>query len=319
MRIAFTNPVYLWFLLSIPFLIITHFFTLKYSKGTALKFSNFEAIARVSRGYRLAKPYSGLITNKNIIMLLIRVLTLLFIILALAGPVFWYIGRTSGFDFVLAIDASTSMLANDFLPNRLEAAKKAANLFIENVPEKAGVGLVSFAGTSFVEQKITEDKDEIRGKISQLTVKRVGGTDVGGALVSASNLLLMSDKSKAIILLTDGRSNVGISISEAIEYLKKYNTIVYTIGIGTEEGGTFVAEELVSTLDENTLIRIANEVNGKYYRAEDEEELNNAYLEIAKKEDIELSLELSFIFIIIAFSLLFLEWVLVNTKYRIIS
>jgi len=319
MRLVFNNPVYLWFLLSIPFFIITHLFTLKYNKSAALKFSNFEALARVTGEYRLAKPYSGLMTNRNLFMLLIRTLTLFFIILSISSPVLWYMGRTSEFDFVLAVDASSSMLADDFLPNRLDAAKKAADLFLNNIPDKVGVGVVSFAGTSFVEKEITPDRDELRGIISRLGIKNVGGTDLGGALVSSSNLLFTSNKSKVVILLTDGRSNVGISIDEAIEYLDKYGVIVHTIGVGTEEGGTFLAQELVSTLDEANLRRIAEDTEGKYFRAETEEELNNAYMEIAKIDMLNMPLNLSFLLIIVALSLLFLELVLVNTKYRIIS
>ena len=319
MKIVFTNPVYLWFLLSVPFLIITHFFTLRYSKSSALKFSNFEAIARISEEYRLARPYRGLAVNKDILILILRLLTLLFIILSLSGAVLWYTGETSEFDFVLAIDASSSMSTNDLLPDRLGAAKNSANLFIDNLPERVSVGIVSFAGTSFVEQRITENYNEVKEKINQLEIKKIGGTDLGGALVSSSNLIMSGDKSKVIILLTDGRSNVGISVDEAITYVNENNILVYTIGVGTAEGGTFSTEELVSTLDEKTLKKIAEKTNGKYYRARDEEGLNNAYIEIANIRELELPLNLSLPFIVIALLLLFLEWILVNTRYRIIS
>lgn len=319
MRLEFTNPVYLWFLLSIPFLIFMHFFTLKHSKGAALKFANFEAIAKVSKEYRLARPFRGFVMNKNIFMLIIRGLTLLFVILSLAGTVFWYTGRSSEFDFVLAIDASSSMLASDLLPNRLEAAKSAASLFVDNVPEKVGVGVVSFSGTAFVEQKITEELEVVKGKIDKLGVKKIGGTDLGGAVVSASNILITSDKSKVIVLLTDGRSNVGITTNEAIDYANSENIVVHTIGVGTEEGGSFSSEELVSTLDETTLNRIASQTKGRFYRAKDEEELNNAYKEIADIKEVELSVELSFAFMMVALLLLFSEWILINTRYKVIG
>lgn len=319
MRIVFTNPVYLWFLLSIPFLIVTHLFTLRYMRGSALKFSNFEAIARVSGEYKLAKPYSGLVMNKNLFMLLLRVLTLLFVILSLSNMVLWYTGKSSEFDFVLAIDASSSMLATDLLPNRLEAAKNSANLFVDSVPGKVNVGVVSFAGVSFVEQRITENKNELKEKINKLATKSIGGTDLGGALVSSSNLLMTSDNPKVIILLTDGRSNVGLPTDNAISYLNENDIVVHTIGIGTEEGGSFSLEGLISTLDEKTLKKIAQETNGRYFKAKDEEELDKAYTEIANMRETQLPLNLSFPLIVAALLLLFLEWVLVNTKYRIIS
>jgi Ca-activated chloride channel family protein len=319
MRLTFTDPVYLWFLLSIPFLIITHMLTLKYNRNLTLKFSNFEALARISREYRLAKPYLGLIMNTNLIILLVRVSVLLLVILSLSGTVLWYTGRTSEYDFVLTIDVSSSMSADDFSPSRIEAAKNSAMFFVNNISNDVGVGVVSFAGTTFVDRKITEKDDELRQTIENLDIKEVGGTNLGGALVSATNLLLSSHKYRVIILLTDGRGNVGVTIDEAIDYAKKNDIIVYTIGIGTGEGGNFTEGGLTSTLDEVTLKRIADELRGKYYRAENEEELNNAYSEIANIRDLELSVELSFIFVVIAFLLLFGEWVLLNTKYRIIS
>ncbi|MFH1642176.1 MAG: VWA domain-containing protein [Nanoarchaeota archaeon] len=319
MKLIFSNPSYFWFLVSIPFLVITHLFTLRHSKGAALKFSNFEAIARVSEEYRLAKPYGGLAMNKNFFILLLRVLTLLFVIMSLTGPVLWYTGSTSDFDFVLAIDASSSMLAADMIPNRLGAAKTSAALFVDKLSKSVGVGIVSFAGTSFVDQKITQDTVEVKKKINSLGIKNIGGTDLGGALVSSSNLLLSSDKSKIIILLTDGRSNVGIPIEEAITYVNVNNIRVYTIGVGTEEGGSFGAEELISTLDERTLKKVAADTNAKYYRARDIDELNTAYTEIANIKENELPFNMSILLIIIALSILFLEWVLVNTRYRIIS
>src|SRR3989338_4232514 len=109
-----------------PFFILTHIFTLKRIKAKALKFSNFEAIERVSRGEFLGKPYKGLFTNKNLFLLFLRLIVYTLLVLSVTGTTLWYTGKASDFDFMLAIDASTSMLANDFNTSRLEAAKNAA-------------------------------------------------------------------------------------------------------------------------------------------------------------------------------------------------
>ena len=114
--------MYLTFLVSVPFFVVMHFLILRHTKRRALKFANFEALARVT-GMELL--------NRNIIVLVIRLAAILALILSAAGTVIWYTGNVSEYDFVLAIDSSSSMLANDFYPTRLEAAKK---LGIEDVP-----------------------------------------------------------------------------------------------------------------------------------------------------------------------------------------
>ncbi len=318
MRFVINDLGYLWFLLSIPLIIIIHLFTLKKARGLALKFSNFEAIKRVSEDYRLERPYAGLLMNKNLVVLFVRSLALLSLVFALSGVMVYYTGETTEFDFVLAIDASTSMLANDLLPTRLEAAKGSASSFIEKLPEESRVGLVSFAGTSFVENKLTEDNVEVMQNLNELKVKDVGGTDLGGALVTSANLMIAEERPRVIILLTDGRSNVGITIDEAIEYVNETGITVYTIGVATESGGVF-ASELVSTLDERTLKDIAKSTNGQYFLVNNKAELDTAYSDIANMRQSEVSDDLTTLLVIISLSLIFLEWLLINTKYLVLG
>jgi len=152
-EITFGNPIYLWFFLSIPALAIVHLIGLKLIKRRALEFGNFAALERVAK-----RPF----IPKNYILLGIRIATLSFLILAISGTTFWYFGRSSDFDFVLAIDASSSMLAGDFLPSRLNAAVETAKDFVDSISSRAKVGVVSFAGTSFVEQAPTEDFSKVK-------------------------------------------------------------------------------------------------------------------------------------------------------------
>jgi len=312
--LIFTNPFYLWLLVSIPFLIITHFFILKYLKRRAIKFANFEAIKRVTGTKFDLKNVRAI--SKNRAILVIRVFVLLFLIFSIAGPILWYSGQSSEFDFVIAIDASSSMLADDFMPYRLDAARKASSLFVESLKARTRVGVVSFAGTSFVEQDLTNDMKKTEDVINSIRIKRAGGTDIGSAITTSSNILLREEKARVIILLTDGQSTVGMPVYEAIEYANKNHVTVNTIGIGTEEGGTFIKGDLLSKLDEPTLIEIAQKTGGKYYKAENEEELAMAFDDISSSAEEKIPIDLSMGFMMISLALLFVEWGMINTKYR---
>jgi len=312
--LIFTNPFYLWLLVSIPFLIITHFFILKYLKRRAIKFANFEAIKRVTGTKFELRNVRAI--SKNRFLLVIRVFILLLLIFSIAGPVLWYSGQSSEFDFVIAIDASSSMLADDLKPYRLDAARKASSLFVDNLKAKTRVGVVSFAGTSFVEQDLIDNMKKTEDVINNIKIKSVGGTDIGGAITTSSNLLLREENARVIILLTDGQSTVGMPVDEAIDYANKNYVTVNTIGIGTEEGGTFIKGDLISKLDEPTLIEIAQKTGGKYYKAENEEELNKAFDDISSSAEEKIPINLSMGFMMIALALLFVEWGMINTKYR---
>jgi len=307
MEIIFKNPIYLWFLLSIPVLVVSHFITLTKIRGRVLQFANFTAIARITG----MQPQ-----QKNLLLLLTRILALVFIVLAVSETIVWYTGKTSESDFVLAIDASSSMLAEDLKPNRIEAAKEAALLFVDSVPSRSRIAIVSFSGTSFVKQTLTKDKEILKETLHNLAIEPIGGTDIGDAITTGTNLLTLSEKGKAIVLLTDGRSNVGMNPSQAVEYANKNNLNIYTIGIGTEEGGSPKGVNVTLTLDEETLKIIANETDGKYYKAESNEELKNVYKEIAYSTEKRLSLDLTIYLMLLALLTIFLDWGLVSTKYR---
>ena len=307
MEIIFNNPKYLWYFLTIPLLVAIHFITLSKVRGKVLQFANFVAIARITG----MQPQ-----QKNILLLLARISIIVFIVLAVAGTTIRYIGESTENDFVLAIDSSSSMLANDLEPTRIEAAKEAALLFIDSIPRKSRIALVSFSGTSFVKQALTDDQGVLRESLGNMGIEPVGGTDLGDAIITGTNLLLLSEKSKAVILLTDGRSNVGMNPLQAVEYANNNNINIYTIGVGTEEGGMPEGVNVTLTLDEETLEIIANETDGEYYRAESKEALNNAYSEIASSSRKKLSIDLTMYLMLMALVGVFLDWGMISTKYR---
>lgn len=307
MEITFLRPVYLTFLLSIPFFIIMHFLILRHVKRRALKFANFDVIEKAT---------GGQIMHKNVTLLIIRLCALVLLIFSVAGTTLWYNTISSDSDYVIAIDSSSSMLADDFEPSRFEAAKAAAIDFVDRLPPRASVGLIGFAGTTSVELPMTSDRSTLKEKIREMEVQNTGGTDISSAIVTSSNLLISSELSKSIILITDGRSTSGEPVEYGIEYANNKRVSVFTIGMATEEGGQFARIEAISTIDEETLQQIASNTGGKYYYAYNSDTLNQAYSDIAVDSEKKVSFALQLPLMLAALFLLFLEWGLINTRYR---
>lgn len=309
MEIVFNNQVHLWFLISLPVVVLLHYIMNRYAVKRALTFANFAALERVAK-----KP----VISKQILFLTMRLLTLTAIILALAGITIFYVGESSEFDFVIAIDTSSSMLAKDFTPTRLDATKEGTTRFLKGLSTNSEVGLVSFAGTSYIEAFLTNDRKKLLDAIENMDVKPTGGTDLGEAIITSTNMLLSTEKSKAVLLVSDGESNVGVPIEEAIQYANQHNVAVHTIGIGTEEGGLFEEANVILRLDEETLKTIANQTGGTYSRATDNERLFQAHERIASSTTSKrLSFNLSFVLIVVALLLLFIDWSLISTKYKV--
>jgi len=307
MELNFVNPEYLWLLFSLPILIFIHFTTLKSTRRRAFKFANFEAIERVTGGELL---------SKNLYLVFIRVMILFLFILAISGVSFTYQGLGSNYDFVIAIDNSNSMIVDDFIPSRLQAAKTAAIDFLDEISPDNKVGIVTFSSAAYSQSELTEDRFKTSQVIRSIELSSTGGTDIGEALVTSTNLLIGTLNPKAIILITDGQSNVGLPVSDAIDYVNLRHVTVYTIGIGTDEGADFYGAQLV--LDEETLKNIALSTSGEFFKAEDVTELKNAYDRIANSTERKITRRLDLVFTIIALFLLILEWTLINTRYRTI-
>jgi Ca-activated chloride channel family protein len=295
------------------FLVALHLVSIRFTRRKALLFANFEAIKRVGGGFLY-----GSILTKNVIFLSLRSATLILLVLSLSGTTIWYIGQGSDFDFVIALDASGSMLADDFTPNRLEAAKDAALLFVDTVSKHSTIGVISFSGTSFIKQRLSSEADLVRKAIQSIEAEFASGTAIGDAIVSSSNMFEVGDRAKVVILLTDGRSNVGILPVEAIEYANKHKITVYTLGVATSHGGAFEEIKVISRIDEDTLQQIADNTGGAYYRVGNKQDLALAFEEIAVKTEKKIPLRLSFHFLLVALLILFVEWTLLNTRYRTI-
>lgn len=235
---------------------------------------------------------------------ILRIIVLSLVILILARPQTtnnWQNSEVEGIDIMLAIDVSTSMLAEDLKPNRLEAAKDVAAEFISGRPND-NIGITLFAGESFTQCPLTVDHTVLLNLFQSINSGIVeDGTAVGMGIANAVSRLKDSKaKSKVIILLTDGTNNKGdISPLTAADIAKSFGIRVYTIGVGTNGmapyplrvAGTIQYINTPVEIDEKTLTQIAITTNGNYFRATNNSKLKEVYKEIDKLERTKLNVK----------------------------
>ena len=230
---------------------------------------------------------------------LLRIILISLVVCILARPQSkhsWSDTDVEGIDIMLSVDVSTSMLAQDFKPNRVEALKEIAQKFIEKRPND-NIGLTMFAGEAYTQCPLTTDHTVLMNLYNSVDCNMAArgiiddGTAIGDGIMNAILRLKESQaKSKVIILLTDGVNNSGnISPQTAAEIAKKYGIRIYTIGIGRTgmapyplpTGGTAM---LPVEIDEQTMTKISNETGGQYFRAQKNAELDAIYQDIDKME-----------------------------------
>lgn len=326
-EIKFANPELLWLLLVIPILIVWLIWKNK-KQFPVLNLPTAEALKNVKKTIRQRLIYLPHI---------LRMIAIAFVILAIARP------QTSssrknikseGVDIVLTLDISTSMLAEDFKPNRLEAAKETAIEFIEQRPNDR-IGLVIFAGEAYTQTPVTIDHAVVKNVLSQLETGKIkDGTAVGDGLATAVSRLKESKaKSKIIVLLTDGVHNSGFIAPEtAAELAKTFDIKTYTIGVGTMGKAPYPVktpfglryQNVDVEIDEASMKKIADLTGGKYFRATNNKSLANIYDEIDKLEKTEIDIayfndysEEFLFFALIALALIVLENILKYTILRI--
>ena len=168
---------------------------------------------------------------------------------------------------------------------------------------------------------MTNDKEKIKEAIKSIDVISVGGTAIGNSVVLATSVFKTSQetgKAKSIILLTDGQSNVGISVLDAANYAMEEGVVVYALGIATEEGGVFTEDLVVSQLDSDTLKDLASKTGGKFYLIGNLQELTDTYIDIFSSTEARIFFDTRVYLILAVFILLMFEWVLSNTRYKTI-
>lgn len=232
------------------------------------------------------------------LLFVIRLITIILLIIILARPQSsnqWENVSTQGIDIILAMDVSSSMLAQDLKPDRLEASKNVAIEFIAGRPNDR-IGLVVFSSESYTQCPLTTDHSVLTNLFKDVKSGIIeDGTAIGVGLATAVKRLKDSEAiSKVIILLTDGVNNQGaIDPITAAELAKTFNIRVYTIGVGTEGNAPYPVQDMFGRtytasmpveIDEETLQQISDITNGKYFRATNNNKLRQIYYEIDQLE-----------------------------------
>jgi len=285
--LIFQYPIVLNLLLLLPALI---WFYYKYfrKKETAVRYSSLAFFSNMKPTLR-----------EKIIHLpfILRVLSIAFLIIALARPQSFSSGEnilTEGIDIVMVLDISSSMLAEDFKPNRLEAAKKVVSEFISN-RKYDRIGLVIFSKEGFTQCPMTIDYDVIRNLLKDIKSGLIeDGTAIGNAIANGVDRLKDSkSKSKVMILVTDGVNNSGeVDPLTAADIAKTFGVKVYTIGVGTYGQAPYPFQtpfglryQMVPVeIDENLLKQISDVTGGKYFRATNNKVLEEIYDKINSLE-----------------------------------
>lgn len=326
-NIEFANPEFFWLFLALPLALLWYFFKRK-NEMASLRISSIKGFS-ASHWTAKIKP----------VLFILRLLALASIITALARPQTEDISTrtktTKGIDIVMAIDVSSSMLARDLKPNRLSALKEVAANFIKERPNDR-IGIVGYAGESYTKTPITSDKTIVLNALNEITYGELeDGTAIGMGLATSVNRLKESKAvSKVIILLTDGVNNSGfIEPRTAADLAVEFGIKTYTIGLGTNgnalspiaynRDGSFRYGMRQVEIDEDLLKEIAEVTGGKYFRATDNESLEEIYDEINKLEKTEIE-EFKYYkyeekfrpLIFLAGIFLLLEWGLRNSIFK---
>ena len=325
----FANPEYLYLLILVP--VLASWYWKRRAKSTGkIRFSDIHVIKKAGKTLKQRLRHS---------LMLMRLIFITLIIIAFARPQSGSQIRetnTEGVDIILALDVSSSMLAEDFKPkNRLEAAKKVAEEFIQG-RQNDRIGLVIFAGESFTQCPLTIDYGVLSTLLGEIQVadKDWDGTAIGMGVVDAVNRLRDSKaKSKIMILLTDGINNRGeVDPITASNIAAALNIKIYTVGAGSRGTALYPVDDpllgkrfvpMPVEIDEDILKKIAANTKGRYFRATDTEKLSEIYAEIGELEKTKIEVkeftrydEYFDLFLITGLLIFVIEMILANTVFR---
>lgn len=293
--VRFENPRVLWLLVVLAPMVAYYVYRTVQGRA-AIRVSTVGGVQRLRRTYRYWLRHAPFVLRSLVVAL---------VIFAMARPQSSEDRQNvnaEGIDIVMALDISGSMLARDFTPDRLTAAKDIGSKFIIGRPTDR-IGLVVFAGEAFTQSPITTDHVSLVNLMNQIESGMIDdGTAIGNGLATAVNRLKESDSpSKVVILLTDGVNNSGqIDPLTAADIAADYGIRVYTIGVGTEGvapmpalnawGGVSFVQSKVE-IDEKMLREIADKTGGRYFRATDNTKLAEIYAEINQLEKAKVEVE----------------------------
>lgn len=323
----FAHPIYLWLIPALLVPLIVWYLIKQRNARASMSMSSTDAFAKLGTPWRAYMRH---------VLFVLRLLAFACLLMILARPQLknsWQTTPTEGTDIILALDVSTSMLARDFSPNRFEAAKSMAQQFISG-RDGDNIGVVIFAGESLTGVPMTVDHSALLNYINGLRMNSLpDGTAIGDGIATSLNRLKDGKaKSQSIILLTDGSNNTGIVAPlTAADIAKEMGVKIYTIGVGSNTTAPMPVrtafgveyQDVKVVIDEATLKQIADETNGKYFRATNNKVLAEVFEEIDKLEKTRMDVrhfthteDDYMLFAWIAFALIFVELLLRYTVTR---
>ena len=316
MGLSFIHPEALILLAGLPILYLFYLSAAKKRKQAAMKFSSL-GLVRKAAGNK-GRWRQNILFYMNILLIVV-------LLVAIADPHIPLKQTKEGVNVVLAIDVSGSMTAEDYKPSRIEAAKLASKTLIEDLKTQDHVGIVIFESGATTAAYLTKLKERAMDKLSAVKAKQ-GKTAIGDGLALAVDMVTsIPNKKKLVILLSDGVNNAGvISPKESIGYAKDEDIQVYTVGLGsngkTVIGYDWFGNPQYAELDEKLLQEIAKSTGGEYFKAVDDETLNEIYDSLSekiKREKEDTSIKDWFLWL--AVLILLAEMYIRYGKYRIIQ
>lgn len=316
MKLIFTSEYANLLLLANGLALIFYIGAKKKKKQRAMKFGNYETLQKVAG--------KNFLKSSNI-LLITRMLALTCLIIGVSNPVLQQQLPSTNTDYAVAIDSSSSMLASDMEPTRFQAAKSVSTDFVNQLSNQTEVGVISFAGEVNRHTEPVADKPLVKSRIENISIGDTAGTAIGDAIYAGSSMLIGGNQSKTVILITDGRNNVGSSINESAEFAETQNVTINAIGIGrannTDEEefgiveGNNASRADYPNLDTEELYHATNATGGKLVTVSDRVDLEKALLDF---EQSTVRDDISIYFIFAALILMLIEWMLGTTRFSIL-
>ena len=316
MEIHFEYLYALFLLLVIPGLYVLYAKYNSEKKDSIMKFSSLKIVKKSMMGKNFLRKHLPFVLMMGILGL---------VIIGLANPQIPTLSVENGINLSIVMDGSESMAATDYEPTRLDAAKNAIGNLILKMGPQHNVGVVLFESGATTVSYLTPDKDKSINALSSIE-QGLGATAIGDGLALGIDMASsIPDKKGVVILLSDGVHNSGlVTPEEATEYAKINNIQIHTIGLGSVEP-VFLRDDIYgepqyAELDEDTLVRIAQQTSGNYYKSLDEQTLNDIFVNLSSNLDYEM--EYSTIrdwFIAAAIGLLLIDAYIIYGRYRIVA
>ncbi|MBC5793084.1 MAG: VWA domain-containing protein [Nanohaloarchaea archaeon] len=315
MQLIFTDQYASILLVMNALALLFYYGAKKKKRQRAMKFGNYSTLQKVAG--------KNFLKSSNVI-LVTRMLALTALIVGLSQPVIVQETMSSNSDYIIAMDSSSSMLESDLEPTRFRSSKTISQDFISRLSNQTRVGAVSFAGEVNKESGLTSEKQQVSMDIENTEIGSTAGTAIGDALYTSSSMLLETNRSRTVILITDGRNNVGSPLNESVEFANSHNVEINTVGIGesnrsTENFGTVDGQNASKAefpnLNASKLRNISNSTGGEFVTASNSTSLENAFLSFEQKDERR---PISRYFILLGAALLLIEWILGTTRYSIL-